>query len=86
MSAAAVQPALADWSWREAGELLVSPPAAELALPYRQLAGSELLDQIVTLQPPAQPDPGLALALLEHPWQGADLQLLRSRADWLRRR
>ena len=86
VSAAAVQPPLADSSWREAGELLVSPPADELAIPYRQLAADELLDRIVALQPPAQPNSGLALALLEHPWQGADLQLLRSRADGLRRR
>jgi 5-amino-6-(D-ribitylamino)uracil---L-tyrosine 4-hydroxyphenyl transferase len=40
----------------------------------------------VAVAPPAQPDPGLALALLEHPWTGSDLQLLRQQADLLRRR
>jgi 5-amino-6-(D-ribitylamino)uracil---L-tyrosine 4-hydroxyphenyl transferase len=86
VSSPSVHPALAEWSWRAAGELLVSPPVSEWALPYRGLRACELLDAILAVQPPAQPDAGVALALLEHHWHGSDLHLLRSRADALRRR
>ena len=49
-------------------------------------SAAALIASLVALTPPAQPDPGLALALLDHPWQGADLNLLRCQADALRRR
>ena len=78
--------ALAAWAWRDAGRLLVSPPGPRQADPFSFFSPAELLDRIVAVAPPAQPDPGLALALLEHPWTGSDLQLLREQADQLRRR
>jgi 5-amino-6-(D-ribitylamino)uracil---L-tyrosine 4-hydroxyphenyl transferase len=78
--------ALAAWAWRDAGRLLASPPGPLQADPFSCLSPAEQLDCIVAVAPPAQPDPGLALALLEHPWTGSDLQLLRQQADLLRRR
>jgi 5-amino-6-(D-ribitylamino)uracil---L-tyrosine 4-hydroxyphenyl transferase len=78
--------ALAAWAWREAAELLVLPPDPERAAPMRQQSAAALIEALVALTPPEQPDPGLALALLDHPWRGADLDLLRCQADALRRR
>jgi FO synthase subunit 2 len=45
-----------------------------------------LLECILAVEPPSQPDPGLTLALFQHPWDGADLQALRQQADQLRQR
>jgi 5-amino-6-(D-ribitylamino)uracil---L-tyrosine 4-hydroxyphenyl transferase len=77
---------LDNWAWRTAGHLLVLPPAASLADRYEALSGRELLARIAAVEPPIQPDPGLTLALLMHPWEGADLPLLRQQADHLRQR
>ena len=79
-------PALATWAWDAADQLLVQPPAALRAVPYRSRSAAELLELILAVTPPAQPEPGLALALLERAWQGDDLALLRHQADQLRRR
>ncbi len=78
--------ALAPWAWREAAEVLVLPPDPGRAAPLRSHSAAALIEALVALTPPAQPDPGLALALLDRPWQGADLNLLRCQADALRRR
>jgi len=85
VSGASVHPHLAAWSWRDAAALLVSPPPVALAARWQQASAADLLDRILAVHPPAQPDPGLALALLEHSWQGSDLHQLRGRADALRR-
>jgi FO synthase subunit 2 len=77
---------LDNWAWRSAGQLLVPPPAGGLADRYELLSGRELLASISAVEPPIQPDPGLTLALFMHPWEGADLQLLRQQADHLRQR
>jgi FO synthase subunit 2 len=76
---------VAPWAWQAAGEILIAPPAPETSAAYRTLTAPDLLERILRVQPPGQPDPGLALALLEHSWQSRDLELLRSRADDLRR-
>ena len=83
-------PALASWAWQAAGQLLVPPPTSNPAgnpagSPANAPAsGAALIEAILAVTPPAQPDPALALALLAHPWQGAELQLLRRQADALR--
>ena len=78
--------ALAPWAWTDAGRLLVAPPGASRSAPYDGHDAGDLLARILAVVPPAQPDAGLALALLAHPWQGGDQLLLRHQADQLRRR
>lgn len=74
--------------------MLVPPPAPTLAEPHRNASAAALLDALDPM-PQTQatgadawadrvPDPGVVLALLQRPWQGADLELLRRRADRLR--
>ena len=79
-------PALDPAVWSQAGALLVEPPAAERAQPFRGWSVSRLIDALSACRPPAQPDPGLCLALLEHPWSAAESAQLREAADHLRRR
>ena len=86
MSLSSCPAPLAPWAWRTAGELLVAPPSQLLAVTHQALTGGQLLERIVSVEPPCQPDPGLTLALFEHSWQGADLQALRQQADQLRQR
>jgi 5-amino-6-(D-ribitylamino)uracil---L-tyrosine 4-hydroxyphenyl transferase len=73
-------------AWQLAGELLVQPPTEDLAAPFRGADPATLLAAIQAVEPPNQPDPGLALALLEHPWTGQALDLLRREADQMRQR
>ncbi|MEB3321088.1 MAG: CofH family radical SAM protein [Cyanobium sp.] len=78
--------ALAPSVWRQAAALLVEPPGADQTLPYRQWSAPRLLAALAACRPPAQPDPGLCLALLERRWHGTDEAALRLAADRLRRR
>ena len=86
MSEPTCPPPLARWAWRSAAQLLVDPPASSLASPHQALSALQLLEYILAVEPPSQPDPGLTLALFQHSWGGADLQALRQQADQLRQR
>ena len=86
MIGCAAPPVLATWAWQESAERLIAPPAAQAAAPYRDWSTAQLLDAITAVEPPSRPHPGLALALVEAPWQGESLEQLRRAADSLRRR
>ncbi len=58
----------------------------DLAAPFRGRRPCNAAGGYPGCGAPSQPDPGLALALLEHPWTGQALDLLRREADQMRQR
>lgn len=80
-------PALRESSWREAEALLVPPPPAASAEPWRAVALHDLIAHLASLQharAPVAELAGPARALIERAGASADDELLRQAADALR--